>query len=247
MSSNPESIAREFIRGTRVDLTHPEEVCRFIEQYSFTQCGYICLFGLYPLSESFHNPKLQQAYNRSLLNPLHGTYIEYYLRFKKKASAEMQTVDGPFLLDRLLKTELSHYFYGTNQETLEKIKDRITREYPEASVLGYKAPPYLEVDEVADNELLPEHFQEIDNQKPNIIWVGLGGIKQDYVMHHYSKYCTNSIMIGVGAALNDFAGTTSLGPEFIKAIGLRWLYRGLFQPRIFGRVFKALKNIIITY
>ena len=45
---------------------------------------------------------------------------------------------GIFTDKVLLNENLKHYFYGTNDNTLHKIKKRIEMEYPNAKVLGYR-------------------------------------------------------------------------------------------------------------
>lgn len=221
-------------------------VVRFISDYRFNKNGYICLFGLYPLSESFYNKELQKAFNKSLLNPLHGKFLEFYLKFKGYSKYDLKTVDGPYLMDKLLELNLSHYFFGTTPDTLVKIQEKIAHGYPKANVLGCKAPPYFEPENIVKNNFLEKDFKEIAQHKPNIIWIGLGGVKQDLVMYHYSKYCENSLMIGVGAAFDYFAGNLSLSSQSVKSLGLRWLYRGFFQPKTFKRTYKTIKNIILS-
>ena len=231
-----------YIKGTKVNLTTPIKVVDTITNHDYKKSGYISIFGLYVLSESFLDNKLQIALNSSLLNPLHGKVIEFYLKMKRYDN--IKTVDGLYLLDKLLNKNLTHYFYGTNNLTLDKMGKKILNQYPDAKVLGYQEAPFIENDQIINNQLLIKDFQKINIFKPNVVWIGLGGIKQDLVMYNYSKYCTNSIMIGVGAAFDYFAGNISLSSEKAKSIGFRWLYRCLLQPKMFKRIAKLMKNFI---
>jgi len=42
-------------------------------------------------------------------------------------------------------------------------------------------------------------------------------------------------MIGVGAAFDFHAGTIRRAPAFFRNIGLEWLYRLVFEPRMLKR------------
>lgn len=219
-----------YIGRTKISLTNPDLVLKEIKSYDFTGSEYISLFGLYPLAKSFENQELRKALNYSYLNPVHGRLVEAYLKLKGKKN--IQAVDGVFLLDNLLRENVTHYFYGANQETLEKIRKKIESDYPKALISGYKEPPLIELNAVKNNEQLKADLIEINNSKPNIIWVGLGGIKQDLVMYHYSKYLDRSLMIGVGAVFDYFAGNLKLSSATVKKSGLRWFHRLIQEPHL---------------
>ena len=230
-----------YINGIKVSLTNPEEVIDLIKNYQYNAGNYICFFGLYPLIQSAKDTNLKKALNNSFLNPLHGKSIEFYL--KSKGYKNLKTVDGVFVLDRLLKENISHYFYGASENTLTKIKVLIKRDYPSAKVLGYKSPPPVEIEKIEKNDILNMDIAEIDSLKPNIVWIGMGGIKQDLFMYYYSDYLEESLLIGVGAVFDYFAGDLSLSPEIIKKLGLRWLYRIFIQPNIITREIKVIKAL----
>ena len=230
-----------YIHGTKVSLTNPELVLNIIKNYSYQHQNYISLFGLYPLAQSFEDRFLQKVLNQSYLNPLHGKSIEFYL---KKKNRNIKTVDGVFLLKKLLNEPLTHYFYGTNEDTLNKIKNRIEKNYSNAMVCGYKAPPFLNNDQIKDNSLLQNDFLEINKLKPNIVWIGFGGIKQDLIMYHYVNYLDSSLLIGVGAVFDYFAGNLKLSSEGTKSIGFRWLQRLINQPYLIRKKIKIMKILL---
>ena len=234
-----------FLKGTKISLTNREEVIGNIKKYNFNTSNYICIFGLYPLVQSHKNEELEKAYNNSIFNPLHGKSIEFYLRLK--GHKNIQTVDGVYLLTKLLNENLSHYFYGTNNQTLGIMRNRIKKHFPSSNILGYKAPP-LQIDnnKIKDNAIIKSDIIEINQQKPNIVWIGLGGIKQDLLMYHYSQYLNNSLMIGVGAAFNYFAGNLNLSSELTKILGLRWFHRLVRQPQLFSR-YVVIAKYFLSY
>jgi N-acetylglucosaminyldiphosphoundecaprenol N-acetyl-beta-D-mannosaminyltransferase len=231
-----------YIRGTKISLTNPSNVIESIKKHAFSGPNYISLFGLYPLIHSFQNSELQLALNESYLNPLHGKTIEMYLRFQKVK--DIHTVDGVFILNHLLNTPLKHYFYGASQETLEKISTKITNEYPNAIVCGYKQPPMIDIQDIKNNEQIERDFLAINQSQPDIVWVGLGGIKQDLLMYNYYKYLDKSLLIGVGAVFDYFAGNLALSSERVKKYGFRWFHRLLRQPELLKKQVEMLRILI---
>jgi len=217
-------------------------VLETIKNYSFDSSNYISIFGLYPLLHSFQNQKLQRALNESFLNPLHGKSLELYI--KTKGLKNIETVDGVFLLDKLLNEKLTHYFYGANQETLNKINAKINNEYSNALVCGYKQPPIIDIRDVKNNEQIKKDFFDINQLQPDIVWVGLGGIKQDLVMYNYYRYLDKSLLIGVGAVFDYFAGNLSLSSERVKKYGFRWFHRLVRQPKLINKKIEMLRILI---
>ena len=154
-----------------------------------------------------------------------------------------KTISGYKLLQSLLNTELTHYFYGTDEDTLFLLKVKIEDEYPNAKVLGYKAPPFVNSpEEVLHNAQMTSDILELKQLKPDIIWIGISSPKQDYLMNSFYQKLDHGIMIGVGAVFLYMSGKIKKSPEWIKKIGLRWLYRMLQEP---GRLIPfVLPNLI---
>ena len=47
-----------------------------------------------------------------------------------------------------------------------------------------------------------------------------------------------SLMVGLGGALDVFAGVVERAPEAYQKLGLEWLHRLIKEPRRFGRMEK---------
>ena len=109
--------------------------------------------------------------------------------------------------------------------------EKLTEKYPGLIAAGSYSPPF--------RELTPEEDQIvidlINEAKPDILWVGLGLLKQErWVEEHLGKIQV-PWMVGVGAAFDFHAGTIKRAPKFFRNIGLEWLYRLAFEPRMFIR------------
>lgn len=157
---------------------------------------------------------------------------------KLRGLSDVTTVSGYHLCRELLHTDRSHYFYGADDQTLEKMITQIKIGNPNAKIKGYKAPPFLSLGEIAESEQIKRDMQEIALHAPDFVWVGVSSPKQDYIMHYYHKSVPQSVMLGVGGVFLYLANPEMKSPEWIKKIGLRWLYRLFKEPGRLGAKYK---------
>lgn len=89
--------------------------------------------------------------------------------------------------------------------------------------------------------------------KVDFLFVGLGHPKQEKLLYKMKiengKLKKNShlsslnfqfrVGMGVGGSFDLIAGIKKRAPGFISKVGLEWLWRGLQDPKHFGRVWKA--------
>ena len=125
---------------------------------------------------------------------------------------------------------IRHYFYGASPKTIEKIAQRAIAMVGEQAVAGWYSPPMRAAGALED----AEKIAEIRASKPDVIWVGLGLPKQEYWMANHSPLLPNSLMLGVGAAFDWFAGVTPRAPKYVQAIGMEWVHRVVSEPKRVG-------------
>jgi N-acetylglucosaminyldiphosphoundecaprenol N-acetyl-beta-D-mannosaminyltransferase len=94
-------------------------------------------------------------------------------------------------------------------------------------VVGTYTPPFrnLTQDEQAD------FLSNVQNAKPDIVWVGLSTPKQECFMAEYVDRLGVPLLVGVGAAFDFHTGRINEAPAWIKRAGLQWLHRLLQEPR----------------
>ncbi len=72
----------------------------------------------------------------------------------------------------------------------------------------------------------------------DVVFVCLGAPKQELWMAEHGPATGASLMIGLGGALDVFAGVVERAPEGFQRLGLEWLYRLMKEPRRIGRMAK---------
>jgi N-acetylglucosaminyldiphosphoundecaprenol N-acetyl-beta-D-mannosaminyltransferase len=126
-----------------------------------------------------------------------------------------------------------HFYYGGKNGIPERLSSALKKKYPGLLTAGTFSPPFRTLSAKEDKAII----DKINAEHPDILWVGLGLLKQeDWVAQHLRKIDV-PWMIGVGAAFDFHAGTIKRAPEFYRRIGLEWLYRVLFEPRMIKRNF----------
>jgi len=138
-------------------------------------------------------------------------------------------IRGPsFMRNALIncEKEVRHFLLGSSKGNLEILKRNFEGIRPELRIVGTLAPGHFES---IDSEV-SKWINQITETSPDIVWVGLGTPKQDFVI----SYLANQIranFVGVGAAFDFLAGTKNEAPKWIRSIGMEWLFRFMHEPK----------------
>ena len=137
----------------------------------------------------------------------------------------------------------SHYFFGSDEHILKQLINNLRRDFPEINIAGFYSPPIGNYKELTDSK----YINDIQESKPDIVWVSLGFPKQEmFIEHLLTKYPIKSNLVGVGAVFEWVAGTKIKAPEFIANLGLEWVLRLVQEPkRLYKRYF--IDNFLFLY
>ena len=142
-----------------------------------------------------------------------------------------------------LTKNTSHYFYGSDEYVLKKLINNLQENFPEINIVGSFSPPIGNYKELTDSK----YINDMQETKPDIVWVSLGFPKQELFIEHLStKYPMKSNLVGVGAVFEWVAGTKIKAPELIANLGLEWVLRLIQEPkRLYKRYF--IDNFLFLY
>ena len=135
-----------------------------------------------------------------------------------------------------------HYFYGGKEGVPELLGKKLSEKFPGLITAGTYSPPFRQLTPAEDKAII----EQINEARPDILWVGLGLLKQEkWIAEHL---CNIKVpwMIGVGAAFDFHAGTIKRAPKFFRDIGLEWLYRVTFEPRMIRRNLLSFKLLLLV-
>jgi N-acetylglucosaminyldiphosphoundecaprenol N-acetyl-beta-D-mannosaminyltransferase len=207
--------------------------------------NYICVSNVHTTVMAYEDSYYRKIQNESFMSLPDGMPLSVIC--KKRGYKNTERVAGPDLMGEIFRIseekEYTHYFYGSTEETLVKLKKKLTEKYPKLKIEGMYAPPFLE----SVREENPEIISNINRIGPDFLWVGLGAPKQEKWMYK-QKGKINSLMIGVGAGFDYYAGNIKRAPKWMQNLSLEWLHRLIQDPkRLLKRYFTTnFKFILYT-
>ncbi len=231
------------ILGVNIAVTNIDEILKFLSENMKEVSGnYICVSNVHTTVLSYEDSDYKKVQNNALLRLPDGAPLSSVAR--KKGFNEAKRVTGPDLMQKIFESSDSsgyrHYFYGSTEKTLEKLRDKLQEKYPNINIVGMYSPPFRTLTEEEDNEII----KNINNTEADIVWVGLGAPKQEIWMNNH-KNKIKGLMIGVGAGFDYHAGNIKRAPKWMQKCSLEWLYRLLQDPkRLFKRYFRTNTKFI---
>ncbi len=121
----------------------------------------------------------------------------------------------------------SHYFYGNTPAVLRKMKSKLLEAYPNLNIAGMHSPPFRQLSEEEEDE----HIKQINDAKPDFLWVSLGCPKQETWLYKNRHKLNPMIGGGAGAVFNFLSGETVKAPKWVQYAGLEWLMRLCLNPK----------------
>lgn len=144
---------------------------------------------------------------------------------------EAERVYGPDVFFALCQAGLSHglghYFWGGDGGVAQTLAGRMAERLPGIKILGADTPPYRSAGAPPDSA----EVARLNQSGAQVIWVGLGGAKQDIWMAQHRPLLDAPLLIGVGAAFDFLAGNKRQAPRFLQRAGLEWAFRLAAEPR----------------
>lgn len=193
---------------------------------------YMCVSNVHTTVTAYDNDSYRKIQNGGIMAIPDGGPLSTIGR--KRGFQNMQRTTGPAYMGEILKEGIDkgyrHYFYGSTEETLEKLKKILPKQFPGVHIVGMYSPPFRTLTEEEDTNII----KEINEVHADFIWVGLGAPKQEiWMANHQGKI--KGFMVGVGAAFDFYAGNINRAPKWMQKHNLEWLYRLIQDPR---RLFK---------
>ena len=215
------------IHGIDVNCSNYDMALTEVEQLvNGEKHSYVCFADSNLFMLALKNPDLKGILNRADLTYPDGMSVQKMLKYRYGACGER--VSGPTFM--LLAAEYGiprkwkHFFYGGTPEVVEKLVCQLRKKFPGIDIAGYYSPPFRPLTE----EETAEVKQRIESARTDLLWVGLGGGKQDRWMAQNFEIMNVPVMLGVGAAFDFHSGNRVWAPKWIRTLGLEWLFRFFF-------------------
>lgn len=217
------------ILGVNIAAINMKWLINFLEQNLSLLAGdYITVANVHTTVTAMKNPYYWAVQNGSILSIPDGGPLSSV--GKKRGYQSMERTTGPSLMGEIFKISTDkgyrHFFYGSTEKTLDKLKLKLEENYPGIQIAGMYSPPFRPLTEEEDAAVTVR----INESKPDFIWIGLGAPKQEIWMAEHQGIL-DGLMIGVGAGFDYYAENIKRAPEWMQKINMEWFFRMLQDPR----------------
>lgn len=221
------------ILGVNIAAINMEWLLKYLtENIDNIKGDYICVSNVHTTVTSYEDDSYRAVQNGGLMAIPDGGPLSTVVQ--KRGYKNMSRTTGPSLMGEVFKISAEkgyrHYFYGSKEETLELLNQKLNQNYPGIQIAGMYSPPFRPLTKEEDKAVI----ERINETKPDFVWVGLGAPKQEKWMAAHQGQI-NGLMIGVGAGFDYYAENIKRAPMWMQRSNLEWLYRLMQDPK---RLFK---------
>ena len=222
------------ILSTNINVTSVDEVAKLLQEKESTTLA-VC--NTNTLVRSHKNKVLQDKINGFDIRVPDGFPVAKAssILYKNK----QKRVDGYNIfhktIEKGIKNNLTHYFFGSDEVIIKKLKLKLEKKYPNINIVGHSCPPFLSYKDLASNQ----YVDDLIEKNADIVWVSLGFPKQEEFIDLLLKNKKiKSNFAAIGAVFEWSAGTKFKAPEILANMGVEWIFRLIQEPRrLFKRYF----------
>jgi N-acetylglucosaminyldiphosphoundecaprenol N-acetyl-beta-D-mannosaminyltransferase len=207
---------------------HASAIKRIADLVKKNNGGYVCFSTVHMVMESFDNAEFAAKVNGADLVIPDGMPLVWMQKLQgAKNATRVRANDLMMMLCGYAeKNKLSVGFYGGQQEVIDAILKRAKKDLPNLKIVIAFSPPFRALTADEDASVTAE----INQLRPDILFMGLGCPKQEnWMAEHRDKI--KSVMLGVGASFDFYAGNVAESPEWMGKLGLEWFFRLSQEPR----------------
>jgi N-acetylglucosaminyldiphosphoundecaprenol N-acetyl-beta-D-mannosaminyltransferase len=183
------------------------------------------------------DPEFVQCYNSAGLVVADGAPLIFASRLLGTPLKERIAGSDLFcaLCERSAQHKYSLFFLGGMDGVATTAMDVLRQQYPGINVVGTYSPPFGFDKNQQENEKI---ISLINDQKPDILFVGVGAPKQEKWIYHNLRHLDVHVALGTGAAFDFAAKSIKRAPRSFRNLHMEWFWRFLHEPtRLFKRYF----------
>ncbi len=222
---------RREILGTPIAMIDYERAMDVMDEMVATSYrGWVCAAAVHSVMVAQDDPLMKRALNDSVITVPDGMPIVWAANMLGEHLPNR--VYGPELMRHYLNRSREHghrvwLYGGRDQGALVQLALNLRRKHPGIRIVGGYSPPFRSLSDEEDEAIA----DQINEAKPDVLWVGIGVPKQEKWMVRMRERVDVPVMCAVGAAFDFHAGRVSQAPNWMQERGLEWTYRIAQEPR----------------
>lgn len=200
-------------------------LCRTVEEHiEKKKKAYVCVVDANVITIAQKDLKYREIVKAATINTCDGSSISKMVNsiYGTKYSA----FNGPELFEYYIERPYKHVLVGNTMKKVEQIKAKVVEEKLELD-LQHVDVPFVTVEEFN----YPAIAKQINELKPDIVWVSLGAPKQEAFISNIFPYIEQGVLFGIGAAFNFYTGDLQNNKREIGGLRFIWLERIFKEPK----------------
>ncbi len=192
--------------------------------------GWVCAAAVHSVMVAQDDPGMRTALTDAAITVPDGMPVVWAANLMGENLPNR--VYGPELMQRYCARSaergLRVWLYGgRDQGALVQLALTLRQSHPGIKIVGGYSPPFRALTDEEDDGIA----EQINRDRPDVIWVGIGVPKQEKWMVRMRGRLEAPVMCAVGAAFDFNAGRVSQAPRWMQERGLEWTYRIAQEPR----------------
>ena len=186
--------------------------------------AYVCVVDGNVITIAQKDLKYREIVKNATINTCDGSSIAKMVN--KIYGTDYHAYNGPEVFEYYIERPYKHVLLGNKASKVEQIKAKVKEKGIELD-MQHVDVPFVPVEEFD----YPAIAKQINELKPDIVWVSLGAPKQETFIHNIFPYVEQGVLFGVGAAFNFYTGDLHNNKKEIGGIRLIWLERIFKEPK----------------
>lgn len=205
--------------------------------------SFVCFANVHMTVEAYNDKSFENALTNATIITADGKPLAIACKWLYKK--EQERISGmdfmPALIHSLNNDGASIFLYGSTENVLETIVQKIKTEFTAVKIAGYLSPPFRQL----TTEEEDQHIQLINESGAQFVLVALGCPKQEkWMAKNFTKI--NAVLLGLGGAFPVYAHLQKRAPTSMQRYGLEWLYRLVQEPKRLMKRY-AYTNVMFIY
>lgn len=213
-------------------------LCKTVEDYIVKkQKAYVCVVDANVITIAQKNMEYREIVNGANINTCDGSSISKMVN--SIYGTNYSAFNGPELFEYYIERPYKHVLVGNTQKKVDQIKIKVAETGLKLN-LTHVDVPFVPVDQFD----YPVIAKQINELKPDIVWVSLGAPKQEIFIHNIFPYIDQGVLFGIGAAFNFYTGDLHNNKKEIGGLRFIWLERIFKEPK---KQLKRVFNVLVSY
>lgn len=192
--------------------------------------AYVCVVDANVITIAQKDLKYREIVKNATINTCDGSSISRMVN--KIYGTNYHAYNGPELFEYYIERPYKHLLVGNTAAKVEQIKTKVKEKGVDLD-MQHVDVPFIPVDQFD----YPAIAKQINEIKPDIVWVSLGAPKQETFISNIFPYIEQGVLFGIGAAFNFYTGDLHNNKKEIGGLRFIWLERIFKEPK------KQLKRV----